>query len=179
MVDSRSLNAVTPTSSFNFKSGDISGTAAKMSDEKMGQGSEYFQTNPQQPMMMPDQMYVDRSAQLRATLNSLAMMNVANLLANKKKKQLLNATLEDDEIDEAFENIEANEQELIDEILNKHGTLNMIINTNKELNYMQCEADLSEINNLMEMLRNSIRVRKARDKEYEYKSEESRRRKRT
>ena len=35
MVDSRSLNAVTPASSFNFKSGDISGTAAKMSDEKM------------------------------------------------------------------------------------------------------------------------------------------------
>ena len=88
MVDSRSLNAVTPTSSFNFKSGDISGTAAKMSDEKMGQGGEYFQTNPQQQVVPPEPMFIDRSAQLRATLNSLAMMNVANLLANKKKQQL-------------------------------------------------------------------------------------------
>ena len=52
---------------------------------------------------------MDKSAQLNATLNSLAMMNVANLLANKKKKQLLNETLEDNELDEAFKNIEDKE----------------------------------------------------------------------
>ena len=39
MVDNR---GVTPISSFNFKSGDASGMANKMSDEKMGQGGEYF-----------------------------------------------------------------------------------------------------------------------------------------
>ena len=39
MVDNR---GVTPVSSFSFKSGDISGTAAKTSEEKMGQGNEYY-----------------------------------------------------------------------------------------------------------------------------------------
>ena len=105
MVDSRSLNAVTQTSAFNFKSGDISGTAAKTSDEKNGQGSEYFLMNETEKQTVPQEpMYVDRSAQLRATLNSLAMMNVANLLANKKKQ---NTSSEIDEIlDEQIPEIE-------------------------------------------------------------------------
>lgn len=110
MVDSRSLNAVTQTSSFNFKSGDISGTAAKTSDEKNGQGSEYFLMGEAEQQIVPqEQMYVDRSAQLRATLNSLAMMNVANLLANKKKQEIINATTES-------ENNEEIEEEQIPEI---------------------------------------------------------------
>ena len=47
MVDSRSLNAVTPTGSFNFKSGDISGTAAKTADDRQSQGMDYFQQQQQ------------------------------------------------------------------------------------------------------------------------------------
>ena len=107
MVDSRSLNAVTPTNSFNFKSGDISGTAAKMSDEKMGQGGEYFSMrNDGQEAVAQEPMFVDRSYELRATLNSLAAMNVANILANKKKQNIIDETVaNDEEIDKEFENI--------------------------------------------------------------------------
>ncbi|MBO5948591.1 hypothetical protein J6Q66_07135 [bacterium] len=110
MVDSRSLNAVTSTSAFNFKSGDISGTAAKLTDEKMGQGSEYFLMGEDGQQIMPQEApYIDRSAQLRATLNSLAMMNVANLLTNKKKQALLNETVNTEEP----EITEETEEELI------------------------------------------------------------------
>ncbi len=85
MVDSQSLNSVgPPTAAFNFKSGDISGTAAKTSEEKMGQGNEYYAQYREEDFV-PDNNFVDRSAQLRATLNSLAMMNVANIIKNKKK----------------------------------------------------------------------------------------------
>ena len=35
--------------------------------------------------MEHSQKYTDRSAQLRATLNSLAMMNVANVINSRKK----------------------------------------------------------------------------------------------
>lgn len=86
MVDSHSLNSVSgPTSAFNFKSGDISGTAAKTSDDKMGQGGEYFAQYREDEEFRPDERYVDRSAQLRATLNSLAMMNVANIMKSTKR----------------------------------------------------------------------------------------------
>lgn len=85
MVDSHSLNSVSaPTSAFNFKSGDISGTAAKTSDDKMGQGNEYYAQYREEEMLMPDERYVDRSAQLKATLNSLAIMNVANIIKKPK-----------------------------------------------------------------------------------------------
>lgn len=86
MVDSHSLNSVgAPTAAFNFKSGDISGTAAKTSEEKMGQGNEYY-AQYREEEFVPDNQFVDRSAQLRATLNSLAMMNVANIIKSKSKK---------------------------------------------------------------------------------------------
>ena len=116
MVDSHSLNSIAaPTSAFNFKSGDISGTAARTSDEKMGQGSEYFLMGEDGQQIMPQEApYIDRSAQLRATLNSLAMMNVANLLTNKKKQALLNETVntEEQEItDETEEELVTTEDE--------------------------------------------------------------------
>ena len=41
MVDNRSAGFYGIGGSFNFKSGDISGTAANLSDDKMGQGNEY------------------------------------------------------------------------------------------------------------------------------------------
>lgn len=88
MVDSHSLNSIAaPTSAFNFKSGDISGTAARTSDDKMGQGNEYYAQYREEEQMMPDERFVDRSALLRATLNSLAMTNVANILKKTKESQ--------------------------------------------------------------------------------------------
>ena len=87
MVDNRSAGFFGIGGSFNFKSGDISGTAAKTQDDKMGQGGEYFAQQQQEEQQEFDesQKYTDRSAQLRATLNSLAMMNVANVINSRKK----------------------------------------------------------------------------------------------
>lgn len=92
MVDNRAAGYFGIGGAFNFKSGDISGTAAKLSDDKMGQGGEYFSTrggenteNNQQN----ENPYMDQSAVLRATLNSLAMMNVANVLNAQKRKPVL------------------------------------------------------------------------------------------
>ncbi len=98
MVDNRSAGFFGIGGAFNFKSGDISGTAARTQDDKMGQGGEYFAQQPKEDENdHPEhEKYMDRSAVLRATLNSLAMMNVANVINAKKieaKKQedLLNA----------------------------------------------------------------------------------------
>ena len=90
MVDNRSAGFFGIGGSFNFKSGDISGTAARTQDDKMGQGGEYFaqQKREEEEEQNESEKYMDRSAVLRATLNSLAMMNVANVI-NAKKKQLL------------------------------------------------------------------------------------------
>ena len=87
MVDNRSAGFFGIGGSFNFKSGDISGTAAKTQDDKMGQGGEYFaqQKQSEEDENQDSQRYTDRSAQLRATLNSLAMMNVANVINARKK----------------------------------------------------------------------------------------------
>lgn len=114
MVDGRSLGSFGVGGAFNFKSGDISGTAANMQDDKMGPGTEYGEIpgkeEDQQQSNLP---FVDRSAQLRATLNSLAMMNVANVLNTRKK---LEAT-------EAAEKAEAKE-DLDEEFLNDFDDLN-------------------------------------------------------
>ncbi len=90
MVDNRSAGFYGIGGSFNFKSGDISGTAARTQDDKMGQGGEYFaqQKRNEEEENLNQNPYMDRSAALRATLNSLAMMNVANVINNKKKSIL-------------------------------------------------------------------------------------------
>lgn len=87
MVDNRSAGFFGIGGSFNFKSGDISGTAARTQDDKMGQGGEYFaqQKQEEENEFLESERYTDRSAQLRATLNSLAMMNVANVINSRKK----------------------------------------------------------------------------------------------
>ena len=87
MVDNRSAGFFGIGGSFNFKSGDISGTAARTQDDKMGQGSEYFaqQRREDDEENQNSEKYADRSAVLRATLNSLAMMNVANVINARKK----------------------------------------------------------------------------------------------
>ena len=91
MVDNRSAGFFGVGGAFNFKSGDISGTAAKLTDDKMGQGGEYFAQQQSQEEEYQEQQtpYMDQSAVLRATLNSLAMMNVANVInSNKRKPEL-------------------------------------------------------------------------------------------
>ena len=87
MVDNRSAGFFGIGGSFNFKSGDISGTAARTQDDKMGQGGEYFaQGRREEDEENSDsEKYTDRSAVLGATLNSLAMMDVANVINAKKK----------------------------------------------------------------------------------------------
>lgn len=116
MVDARStsLNSI-GSSSFNFKSGDISGTAANTQDDKMGSEEYFAQGHQQEEQYQPQMPFVDRSAQLRATLNSLAMMNVANVLNEKKRAEILSKIEEDaqeersrkeknDDLDEEFLN---------------------------------------------------------------------------
>ncbi len=103
MVDNRSAGFFGIGGSFNFKSGDISGTAAKLSDDKMGQGGEYFsQRGQEEEQQAPANQYMDQSAVLRATLNSLAMMNVANVINAKKRKPVMD---EEDKITEDLKEI--------------------------------------------------------------------------
>jgi len=122
MVDNRSAGFFGIGGAFNFKSGDISGTAAKMQDDKMG-GNEYFgQGEGEEEQKNKDENFVDRSAQLRATLNSLAMLNVASVLnsrknSDQKKIELLNKENEQDEKNEKREQNRGKE-ELDEEFLN-------------------------------------------------------------
>lgn len=104
MVDNRSAGFFGIGGSFNFKSGDISGTAAKTQDDKMGQGTEYgFIGGEEEQQNQNNEPYVDRSAQLRATLNSLAMMNVANVLNTKRRTEILDEETSDDEEEKELE----------------------------------------------------------------------------
>lgn len=100
MVDNRAAGFYGIGGAFNFKSGDISGTAANMQDDKMGQGSEYSRRDKgnEESTKESSMQFTDRSAQLRATLNSLAMINVAGVINTKKRKSFI-----DDEKDEKFD----------------------------------------------------------------------------
>ena len=91
MVDNRAAGFYGIGGAFNFKSGDISGTAARTQDDKMGQGGEYFAQGKREDDEDGEQQnkYMDQSAVLRATLNSLAMMNVANVINARKRKIIL------------------------------------------------------------------------------------------
>ena len=102
MVDNRAAGFYGIGGSFNFKSGDISGTAAGTQDDKMGQGNEYYRQNKEEEESLRESniQFTDRSAQLRATLNSLAMINVAGVINAKSKKK--NSSLNDDK-DEKFD----------------------------------------------------------------------------
>jgi hypothetical protein len=102
VVDNRNAGFFGIGGAFNFKSGDASGTAAKMSQEKYGSEAMYLPPAEGEGNEDPffNQPFVDRSALLRATLNSLAMNNVASVInARKHKKGLLdteNEPLEED-----------------------------------------------------------------------------------
>lgn len=125
MVDNRSAGFYGIGGSFNFKSGDPSGTAAKMSQEKYGSEAMYLPPVEDEEGWenFENQPFVDRSALLKATLNSLAMNNVASVLnAKKHKKKISLNNNENDDFDdeenldsknkrEEFEHIFEEEQE--------------------------------------------------------------------
>ena len=115
MVDNRSAGFYGIGGSFNFKSGDPSGTAAKMSQEKYG--SEAMYMPPAEDEMYDEgynSQYVDRSALLRATLNSLAMSNVASVINSKRHKKKLSPL---DKIFNEDEDFEEENQEENEEII--------------------------------------------------------------
>lgn len=102
MVDNRSAGFYGIGGAFNFKSGDPSGTAAKMSQEKYGSEAMYLPpAEGEEDGNFYNEQFVDRSALLRATLNSLAMSNVASVLNAKRHKKSLKDLIEnnDEEID--------------------------------------------------------------------------------
>lgn len=106
MVDNRSAGFYGIGGAFNFKSGDPSGTAAKMSQEKYGSEAMYLPPaeGEEEDGYYNNEPYVDRSALLKATLNSLAMTNVASVLNSKKHKKSIKDSLKDeDEVDEENE----------------------------------------------------------------------------
>ncbi|MBR6127515.1 hypothetical protein IKQ21_07520 [bacterium] len=124
MVDNRSAGFYGIGGAFNFKSGDPSGTAAKMSQEKYGSEAMYLPPlEGEEDESLYNQQFVDRSALLRATLNSLAMSNVASVLnANKHKKDIK------DILDEKAEEKRKKEEEM-GEIIN---TLEDVFNEDDE-----------------------------------------------
>ena len=83
MVDNKGVSPITTY----FKAGDASGMANKMSEEKYGQGGEYFVMESDDEQPQAQQEYHDRSAQLRASLNGLAAQNVGSMEFLKKVKE--------------------------------------------------------------------------------------------
>lgn len=85
MVDNRGISPI----NVGFKADNAS--ANKMSDEKQGQGGEYFaqEVAEEEQDQNNKQTYQDRSAQLRASLNGLAMANAGSIMLMKalKKKE--------------------------------------------------------------------------------------------
>lgn len=94
MVDNRAAGFYGVAGAFNFKSGDISGTAAKTSDDRASQGTEYGRPIAEEEQAPVANKYVDNSAQLNATLNSLAMLNVASVINSKLPKYRRNPDLD-------------------------------------------------------------------------------------
>ena len=113
MVDNRSAGFYGIGGAFNFKSGDPSGTAAKMSQDKYGSEAMYLPPaeGEEDGENMYREPYVDRSALLRATLNSLAMTNVASVLNANKHKKTIKDILEEERKEEEEEEEEEEEVE--------------------------------------------------------------------
>ena len=85
MVDTRSAGVLGKPGGLNFKSGDLSGTTAKTADDRASRGTEYYRINNEEEENSFENNYMDRSAQLHATLNSLALMNVAGIIKKQMK----------------------------------------------------------------------------------------------
>lgn len=112
MVDGRSAGFYGIGGGFNFKSGDISGTAAKTADDRQSQGMEYFaQEDVEQEERVNNEYFTDRSAQLRASLSSLAMINFSTIAKSLKKLTEENSSEENSENDAEHQEQEDFEQE--------------------------------------------------------------------
>jgi len=118
VVDNRSAGFYGIGGAFNFKSGDASGTAAKMSQEKYGSEAMYLPPaeGEEDGNDFFNQPYVDRSALLRATLNSLAMNNVASVLNSKRHKKTLSPFEKDEEEAEELEEKIKNLEDVFNEV---------------------------------------------------------------
>ncbi len=102
MVDNRGITSI----SGMFKADNAS--ANKMSEEKQGQGGEYFaQEMPEEEEQIQQTPYQDRSAQLRASLDSLAVMNAGsiNFKQIKYKKKTDKETKENTDEEEIEESV--------------------------------------------------------------------------
>ena len=96
MVDSRSAGLIGGIAGgINFRSGDISGTAAKTADDRASQGTEYFMQNPEEKSQTSS--FIDRSMELCASLNSLALLNLPLISKNNRRKSII---LDDEDLAE-------------------------------------------------------------------------------
>jgi len=86
MVDNRAAGFYGVSGALNFKSGDISGTAAKTNEEKAGSDVEYMKLEKNNDTKSESAKYSDKSAQLNAALSSLAMLNVSSIISSKLPK---------------------------------------------------------------------------------------------
>ena len=100
MVDNR---IISPIANTGFKQDNAS--ANKMSEEKYGQGGEYFAQEMQEEEQQQP-AYQDRSAQLRASLNGLAMANAGSIMLMKTLKKR-----EEEKLDKAKFNKNKDDQE--------------------------------------------------------------------
>ncbi len=92
MVDNRGIGSIP---NIGFKQDNA--MANKMSEEKNGQGSEYYAQEMEEELEQEEKKnnYQDRSAQLRASLNGLAMANVGSIFFKKREfEKQLNKNLE-------------------------------------------------------------------------------------
>ena len=107
MVDNRGIS---PISTTGFKADNAS--ANKMSEEKYGQGGEYFaQEMQEEESQEQQQTYQDRSAQLRASLNGLAAQNAGLMFLKalkKKEEEKTTASKNNEEIEEQEEELQEN-----------------------------------------------------------------------
>ena len=109
MVDNRGIS---PISASHFKADNAS--ANKMSDEKHGQGGEYFvQEMQEEETQQNEQVYQDRSAQLRASLNGLAMANAGSIMLMKALKEREQSKLKSKLKKEDSKNKEQEDEEIV------------------------------------------------------------------
>jgi len=115
MVDNKGIS---PIPSFSFKQGDASGMANKMSEEKYGQGTEYFSTEMEEEQPQKQEFFQDRSAQLRASLDSLAMANAGSIMfvkSLKKKNEALKKINKKEDNNKQHDTKDENEELIFDE----------------------------------------------------------------
>lgn len=89
MVDNRSAGILSSIAGgINFRADDNSGNTSKTSDDRASQGTEYFMPQTGDEQSFGKDIFIDRSMELRASLNSLALLNVVSILRNSKKKSI-------------------------------------------------------------------------------------------